>query len=340
MSDTIVWHDLKDLTIEGKGFADTNDFYDRLPTHAKGKVPDSVWNLSKDSAGICARFTSDARRFHARWTLRKESLAMSHMAATGVSGLDLYVRVDGEWRWLAVGRPAQFPVNEVELCSGLPEGTREYLLYLPLYNGVTEVAVGVPEGAVLAAAPVRRELPVVFYGTSITQGGCASRTGTCHTAFLGRWLDWPVINLGFSGSGRMEREVAELLAEIEAALYVIDCSPNMNGELLSERAPELVRVLRTARPETPIVLVEDRTYAASFMHSGQAQTNSGNRAALQKAYADLLAEGIGGLHYLKGDGLLGADGEDTVDGSHPTDLGFKRHADAFYPLLKEVLAGR
>jgi hypothetical protein len=110
------------------------------------------------------------------------------------------------------------------------------LLYLPLYNGVVDVAIGVPEAAVLAAAPVRRELPVVFYGTSITQGGCASRTGTCHVAFLGRWLDRPVINLGFSGNGRMEPEVAELLSEIEAAAYIIDCLPNMNGDLVSERA--------------------------------------------------------------------------------------------------------
>ena len=98
MSDSIQWSDVATLTIEGKGFDDVEAFYDRLPARAQGSVPDPVWNLSRDSAGICARFTSDATALHARWTLRKERLAMEHMPATGVSGLDLYVRVDGAWR--------------------------------------------------------------------------------------------------------------------------------------------------------------------------------------------------------------------------------------------------
>lgn len=337
MNDELTWYDAKELTIEGKGFDDTIDFYDRLPMRAEGVVPEPVWNLSRDSAGLCVRFKSDARAIHARWTLRKENLAMGHMPATGVSGLDLYVRVEDAWRWLAVGQPASTE-NEVELCAGLPEGDREYLLYLPLYNGVRAVALGVPEGARLVASAPRTTKPVVFYGTSITQGGCASRTGTCHTAFLGRWLDWPVLNLGFSGNGRMERALAELLAEIDAAVYIIDCLPNMNGELVSERTPELVRVLRAARPETPIVLVEDRTYADSFLLPGRAEANRNNRAALREAYTNLEGEGVKGLHYIEGAALLGADGEDTVDGSHPTDLGFKRQADALYPVLKALLA--
>ena len=337
MSDAIDWRDLRDLTIEGKAFADTVDFYDRLPARAEGSVPDPVWNLSRDSAGFCARFISDATAIHARWTLRKANLAMDHMPATGVSGLDLYVRIDGTWRWLAVGRPTQFPTNEVQLCAELPPGTREYLLYLPLYNGVSEVAVGVPPGAKVEAATPSARKPIVFYGTSITQGGCSSRTGTCHTALLGRWLDWPVVNLGFSGNGRMERAVVERIAEIDAAVYVIDCLPNMNGGLVAERAPELVHLLRAARPDTPIALVEDRTYADAFLRAGRAESNRANRAALRQAYDALLAEGVAGVHYLAGDHLLGADGEDTVDGSHPTDLGFMRQAEAFYPLLKEVL---
>jgi hypothetical protein len=336
MSDSIQWSDVATLTIEGKGFDDVEAFYDRLPARAQGSVPDPVWNLSRDSAGICARFTSDATALHARWTLRKERLAMEHMPATGVSGLDLYVRVDGAWRWLAVGQPTG-PTNSVQLCADMPPGTREYLLYLPLYNGVHEVAVGVPEGASVAPATPSPHRPIVFYGTSITQGGCSSRTGTCHTAFLGRWLDWPVVNLGFSGNGRMEESVVERIAEIDAAVYVIDCLPNMNGELVAERAPKAVQLLRAARPDTPIILVEDRTYADAFLRMGRAESNRANRAALRRAYESLQGEGVTNLHYLPGDQLLGADGEDTVDGSHPTDLGFMRQAEAFYPLLKSIV---
>lgn len=332
------WHDLQNLTIEGKGWIDTNTFYDRLPTHAKALVRDPVWNLSQDSAGLCARFTSDARAIHARWSLRKEGLAMTHMAATGVSGIDLYTRVNNTWRWIGVGRPNAFPDNEAQLCAELPAGTREYLLYLPLYNGVTSVALGVPEGSVLEPTSPRDTRPIVFYGTSIVQGGCASRPGTCHPAILGRMLDCPVLNLGFSGNGKMEREVAELLAELDPALYIVDCLPNMAADEVSARAPELVRILRAARPETPILLVEDRTYSDAFLHQDRAERNRSNREALHQVFAELETAKITGLHYLAGDHLLGADGDDTVDGSHPTDLGFRRYAKTFYPVLEKLLS--
>jgi len=118
---------------------------------------------------------------------------------------------------------------------------------------------------------------------------------------------------------------------------VIDCLPNMKGDLVAERAPEVVRLLRAARPDTPIVLVEDRTYADAFLHVDRAESNRANRAALRQAYESLQGEGVANLYYLPGDQLLGADGEDTVDGSHPTDLGFMRQAEAFYPLLKSIV---
>ncbi|MBN1442046.1 MAG: SGNH/GDSL hydrolase family protein, partial [Planctomycetes bacterium] len=204
----IRWRDALELGIEGRGWSDTESPYDRLPARAKDVVRPPVWSLSLDSAGMCVRFITDATSIHARWTLRSKSLAMPHMPATGVSGLDLYFKgTDGRWRWLAVGRPTAFPTNEARLAADLPPGKREYLLYLPLYNGVTSVEIGVPEAATIEKAPPRgpgERKPIVFYGTSITQGGCASRTGMVHTAILGRWLEHPVINLGFSGNGRME----------------------------------------------------------------------------------------------------------------------------------------
>jgi len=169
-------------------------------------------------------------------------------------------------------------------------------------------------------------------GTSITQGGCASRPGTCHPTLLGRMLDYPVINLGFSGNGKMEGEVAEL----NPALYVIDCLPNMVANEILERAPELVRTLRAAHAETPILLVEDRTYSDAFLRQDRATRNRESRAALRQVCANL--QMVDNLHYLEGEHLLGADGDDTVDGSHPTDPGFKRQAETFYPVLKELLS--
>ncbi len=263
---------------------------------------------------------------------------MPHMAATGVSGLDLYVKTDKGWRWLGVGQPKD-QLNTATLATGIPAGTREYLLYLPLYNGVSSVEIGIASAKFLAKGPAypKDHKPIVFYGTSITQGGCASRTGMVHTAILGRRLGYPVINFGFSGNGRMEPEVVKLIAEIDASVYVIDCLPNMTAKDVATNTAPLVRLLQQKRPQTPILLVEDRNYSNAFLLPGPKQRNTESQAALKAAYNQLLKDGVKGVHYLEGAHLLGDDDEGTVDSSHPTDLGFLRQADAFEKALRPIL---
>jgi hypothetical protein len=264
---------------------------------------------------------------------------MTHMPATGVSGLDLYVKdPQGKWRWLAVGQP-KAASNTSKLVSGLPAAQREYLLYLPLYNGVSAVEISVPAAHKVSKAPVyANPKPIVFYGTSITQGGCASRPGMVHTAILGRWLQQPVLNLGFSGNGRMEQELADLLAELDPAIYVLDCLPNMSAKEVAERVEPFVRTLRKAHASTPIVLVEDRSYANSHLVPGSRQRNLDSRRELKAAYGRLQKDGIGHLHYIEGEDLIGDDNEGTVDSSHPTDLGFFRQAEAFARVLRPLLS--
>jgi len=326
--------------VEGKGWTDTEAFYDRLPAKAKGVVRAPVWSLSKKSAGIAVRFVTDATTIKAKWKLTSPSLALNHMAATGVSGLDLYVKTEsGTWRWLAVGKPAKRE-NNATLTSGLIPGKREYFLYLPLYNGVESVEIGIPESSQLWKAPAReagKDKPLVFWGTSITQGGCASRTGMVHTAILGRRLNRPVINLGFSGNGRMEPEVATLIAELDASVFIMDCLPNVTAAVVAKETEPLVKTLRAAHPETPILLVEDRTYSNAYLHKSSQERHRTSRLALREAYERLKKEGVKNLYYLEGDTLLSDDSEDTVDGSHPTDLGFFRQADAFEKVLKPIL---
>lgn len=336
----VLHYDLLDLGLEGQGWTDLAAPFDRLPAKAEGVVRAPVWTLSRDSSGIAVRFLSDARTLRVRWELNSPELEMSHMPATGVSGVDLYVRTeDRGWRWLAVGRPSGIK-NDSELIRGLPEGRREYMLYLPLYNGIVSASIGIPEESSISRAPERpeaRRKPILFYGTSITQGGCASRPGMVHTAILGRWFDRPVINLGFSGNGRMDPELGPLLAELDPAVFVVDCLPNMNGKSVSERTVPLVRALRAARPGTPILLVEDRSFENAWLRPERQAHHARSRKALREAYEQLLAEGVTGLTYLEGEGLLGDDSEATVDGSHPTDLGFRRQAEKFSTALEPLI---
>jgi hypothetical protein len=332
------WYDVQHLNVEGKGWTGTKAFFDRLPGKAEGVVPNSVWGLSRHSTGLCVRFTTASPALHCRWMLTSDRLAMPHMPATGVSGVDLYVKTENGWRWLAVGQPSQKEMT-ARLVAGLPEGSREYLLYLPLYNGVSSVEVGIEPKASLAKgdAWAKGTKPIVFYGTSITQGGCASRPGMVHTAILQRRLNRPVINLGFSGSGRMEPAMATLFAELDPAVYVLDCLPNMGAAEVTERVEPFVKTLRAAHADTPILLVEDRSYTDSYLVASKRERNAYSRAALKKAYENLTTAGVKGLTYLPGEHLLGDDNEGTVDSSHPTDLGFVRQADAFETALREIL---
>ena len=302
---------------------------------AEGRVREPVWNLSRDSAGIAIRFVTDSTALEARWTLRRPRLEMKHMPATGVSGIDLYVRTDDGWRWVACGQP-QGTTTTTTLVQGLPAETREFMLYLPLYNGIDSIEIGTTAESTIEPAPERSK-PIVFYGTSITHGACASRPGMGHPAILGRRLDRPIVNLGFSGNGRLEPEVGEFLVEIDAAVFVLDCLPNLNGDQTARRTEPMVRQIRAAHPDTPIVLVEDRAYADNPFDAGRRARNEANWKAFRAAYERLSADGVTGLSYLEGANLLGDDGEGTVDGSHPTDLGFMRQADAFEPVLRSAL---
>jgi hypothetical protein len=255
-----------------------------------------------------------------------------------VSGVDLYARDgQGRWRWVQVSRPAAKVVN-TQLIAGLAPGEREYALYLPLYNGVEFVRIGVaPNSRFAGLAP--RPAPIVFYGTSITHGACASRPGMVHTAILGRKLDRPVVNLGFSGNGKMDLAVAEYLVRLDAAAYVIDCLPNMQPAEVAAKCAPLVKRLRESKPKTPIVLVEDRRFTNSWITPAKEKFHDDNHAALKAAYEGLLRDGVTGLHYIPGDKLYGDDTEGATDASHASDLGFLRQAEIFEPVLRKALQG-
>lgn len=331
------WHDAKKLTVEGLGFKDLASPYDRLPARAEAVVRKAVWDLSRDPSGVVVRFMANTTAIHARWTVKNATLAGPTMTATAQSGLDLYARnAAGKWQWRGIGRATKFPENVEALATGMPPGDREYMVYLPLRNPLLSLEIGVPKRSRIDRGPARDpgSKAMVFYGTSITHGIAASRPGMTHVAILGRQFNREVINLGFSGNGKMEPEVTQFVAELDASVYVLDCLPNMTAKEIYERAEICVRTLRKARPSVPILLVEDRNYADNFLNASRKERNDTNHEALRTVYAKMVKEKVSGLLYLKADDLLGDDGEATIDGSHPTDLGFTRQAAAFAKALK------
>ena len=324
----MLYYDATNFSIEGKGWKDTGGAYQRLPKKAKGKVPPAVWDLSLNTAGICVRFVTNSKTIAAVWD---GGDAMNHMAATGNSGLDLYRKDGKDWIFCGVGRPKPTLTTATLTRDPLSGETQEFLLYLPLYHKVDELKIGVEKNAFIAPAPERpvaTRLPIVFYGTSITQGGCASRAGMCHPAILGRWLDRAVINLGFSGAGKMEPALAELVSELDACLYVLETLPNMTNDLVKERVEPFVLTLRKAHPKTPILLVAHPNFP----------DNSERNTLLKEIFDKLRKDGIDNLYYLPSEKQLGSRENGTVDGVHPTDLGFFQMATVYEPVLRGILS--
>lgn len=321
------WVEASDLTVEGRGWpaAALPSPYARLPARAEGLVPEPVWGLSRMSAGLSVRFVTTSPRLRLAWTLTSATLDMAAMPATGVSGIDVYARLAEGWRFVGNGRPLA-QANEASFA--LPPAS-EYRLYLPLYNGVESVRLAGDEGHAIGPAPANPRPTILFYGTSILQGALASRPGLAAVARVGRALEVPTINLGFSGSARGEPAVAALLAEVDAAIYVLDPLWNMWPEELSANLPPLVHTLRAAHPSAPIVLVED-----TDVHNDLPSVKG---PLLREIRAQLEAEGLTGLHLLAADGMLGLDSEGTVDGLHPNDVGFARQAEKYLEVLRPLV---
>ncbi len=322
-----LWYDCSNCPVEGKGWPDTESFYDRLPSRANGKVTKDVWNLSHNTAGFCFRFTTDAESIKVRWTL-SGPLGMHHMPPTGASGFDLYARNEkGKWQFRGNGQPVQETNSSGDIAT-FPG--REHLLYLPLYNGIKLFEIGIAKEHGITFLKMSGNCkPLVFYGTSITQGGCASRPGLAYTAIVGRHLDIPVINLGFSGSGKMEMEMGDLLSELDPSIYVLDTLWNMTPEMVGTRIEPFVRRLRTAHGSTPIVIAED----CNFLDASPTEKGK----ILRSVFAKMQSDGIPYLHFLSNKNMLGDDSESTVDCCHPNDIGMMRLASVFSDFLPGVL---
>ena len=337
---TVIYYGRQHFLIEGTAILDSlkESPYDRLPISYKEKVREPVWDLSKASAGITVRFHSNSTSINLKWTVLND-FDMPHMAATGIKGIDLYTKYNNKWRYVTTAgalvglktyQNKSIPadnINEYELIKNMTPEFREYKLFLPLYDGVTKLEVGIDSTASIEKASPSAVKPIVFYGTSITQGGCASRPGMAHTNIISRKLDVDCINYGFSGNGRMETPIVELISEIDARFYVIECLQNMDSERVSERVKPLVDIIRTKHPHTPIVLVENMMYTTAFLDHTEETRLIQENAALKNEYDKIIKSGTPNIFYIKDNKDFLVDNEGTVDGVHLTDLGFLRYAD-------------
>ncbi len=322
--------------------SELKDNYHRLTPRAESKVRSAVWRLSKQSAGLSVCFHTNAPSVKVRYKVTG-GLNMFHMPTTGVSGVDLYATdANGKQRWcaskfnLSFKDTINYEFKDLTYFTGEEQGY-DFELFLPLYNEVTWMEIGVPEDRELRFIPCSSEQPIVVYGTSIAQGACASRTGMAWTNIVHRDSGYPVINLGFSGNGQLDEETFRFLAEIDARLFIIDCLPNMSTErteLIYDRLLKGVAILRE-KSQAPILLVE-HDYANGASSQQNIDWYTGSNTEQQRAYKTMKKQGIKNLYYLSHD-ELGFTQDSMVEGLHTNDLGMRQYADAYLRKIKKIL---
>ena len=335
-----VFTDASVFPVYGKASNDTKTPYQRLPAALEGVSRGPVWRLGTQSAGLYIRFRSNSTSIHARWTSTYGSW-LSNMNPTGVRGLDLYILVDGTWRPAGVGRPSQEKTSTDCLIRNMTPETREYMLYLSLYDGIDSLEIGVDEGATLEPAQVekpRRDRPVVMYGTSILQGCSASRPGMAHTNMISRALDREVINLGFSGNALLDLEIARLMAAVpDPAVYVLDYAPNAYAPMIKEHGEEFFRILRDAHPDVPVIFIEDVIFPHTLFDSAIRKEVEDKNFEQKSLFDRLKKQGEKGIYFIPAAKMTEPDGESTADTIHLTDLGMQRYVDLVLPVIRKAM---
>lgn len=320
------------------------NFYQRLPDIRQKEVTQAVWSLSQNNAGESIHFYTNSKRIVVRYGL-SEGYSMSHMPATGKSGVDLYAYDEnGVEKWCAgrnnFGDTTYYNFDEIYYKNPMHKLGYEYQLWLPTYNSVTWMEIGVDEGSFFEFIEPSTERPIIAYGTSITQGACASRPGMIWTNILSRELSTPIMNLGFSGNGLLEKGILDIIKITPAKLIIIDCMPNLMERPKAELTALIVNAvkeIRKGQPTTPILFTDHLGYPHSTIVKGWHEKVANAVDAQRAAYESLLASGVLGLHYLSYSEIAMPQ-DATVEAIHPTDWGMKVYSDAYYKKICPILS--
>lgn len=332
--DDIVWLNAAEAPFKVYG-ATSVEPYVRMSDEVAKTVSEGVYGLSKHTAGIRLRFRTNSPyiAIHCEWN----SLTIfSHMPICGTSGFDIYKCNNGNQSFSGTFMPSPSSHNGYDSLKELwTNQMTDYVLNFPLYNRVDKLYIGVQKDAEFETpAEYINDLPVVFYGSSITQGGCAARPGNCYQNFLSRTLNIDYVNLGFSGSGKAEDEIIEYMSNLSMSAFVSDYDHNApDVEHLKNTHYKLYKAIREKHPDIPYIILSKPDY-----HVGN-KVDDLRRSVTMNTFINAKNDGDKNIYFIDGAALFAGDEwfACTVDGTHPTDLGFYRMAQALMPTFKTIL---
>ena len=296
----------QELLLVGKATTE-GEYFHRVDTAKYCTMPPAVKKLFTNSAGLAISFTTNSPVIKAKWTV-PDNYQLPNLTRIAQKGLDLYIKRDGKWQFAGVGMP----------------------------GGVT-TEIGVSSDAHIRKGENPFKKKIVVYGSSILQGASASRPGMAYPARLSRSSGYNFINLGLSGNGKMEKEVAGMLANIDADAFILDCIPNPSPKEITERAVGFVMTLREKHPDTPIIIIQTLIRETGNFNQKARENVKQQNEAIAEQVEVLRKKGVKNLYFIKEDRFLGTDHEGTIDGTHPNDLGFDRMLKKYKPAISKIL---
>lgn len=335
-SEQNVYTPAEKLTVVGK-IVPTPKPFQRVDTLQYSELPTNVKERVVHSAGIAISFVTNSTQITAKWCT-EGSPTSATMTEVAYRGMDLYIKKDGQWVYAGVARPqVGKECFSTTLARYMDTEEKECLLYLPLYNEATSVSIGVEENAYIRPGKQPFKKRILIYGSSIVQGAAASRPGMAYPARLSRMTGLNFLNLGMGASAKMEKPVADMIAEMQADAFILDCVPNSSPEEITQRTAYLIRTIRQNHPDAPIIVMQSVfRESGNFNLRTEANVAQQNENILEEV-EKLKRSGIESLYFIPSDDFLGDDHEGSVDGTHPTDLGFDRMLQVIEPRIMEIL---
>ncbi|MBQ3124747.1 MAG: hypothetical protein IJC09_04930 [Clostridia bacterium] len=336
--DDIVFYNALEEPFKIYGIYHENGRFRRMPESVAKATSDGVLALHANTAGGRVRFKTDSPYIAINAVMDNPSI-FPHCAATGTAGFDLYRKKDGKDEYLRTFTPPAWDAatdikDGYESVIDMSEtGFFEYTINFPTYSDVKMLYIGLAEGSKLESpTPYKYEKPIIYYGSSITQGGCSARPGITYQSYITRRFDYDHINLGFSGSAKAEPEMIEYIKNLDMSIFVYDYDHNAPSvEHLRNTHEVMFKAIREAQPELPIIMMSRPVYYLS-------ESEKERLEIIKTTYNNAIANGDRNVYLIEGPELMKyAKNEGTVDGCHPNDLGFASMAKVLGDFLEKLI---
>jgi hypothetical protein len=328
-----VYTNAKTLTLVGQ--AEPLNSYNRVDLQKFNHLQDNIKILYACGTGLALVFETNSPYISIKWKYGAKSSNRLYVNRILEKGFDLYIRRNGVWEFAGAGQPATD--LETTLVENMDNSLKECLLYMPVYEEITELNIGVSPGSTLASLPSPFKGKVLMYGNSITQGAAASRPGMNYPARMSRATGINFINLGLSGNGFMPKEEADMFASFTGDIYIMDCVLNCSVLQIQSRTAYMVNAIRDKHPDSPIIMMAGRVRDRGNFDLVRRQHDLDLNAAFEAEYYKLKQAGVTNLYYIHTDDFSSRNHDMTTDGSHPTDEGYSLFLSYIQPQLMEII---